>query len=176
MWPCLIFSITRYVWTVKWSNPGKEVVPSSTPRCSSLWKGSLRFTLHYGRLYICIYSCVFGKYGRSTDGVIVIYWPSTEQSIKRSTCVNKPKKSGSRRALRKNIDTVPAAVSQSETGMPKWESACRRLSPQWPPVEQLMPRCERSVAMVERRTWVNITVCPYLHSSLTHNRTSPFRK
>ena len=40
----------------------------------------------------------------------VIYWPSTKPSIKRCTCVNKSKKSGSRWALRKNIDRVPAAV------------------------------------------------------------------
>ena len=26
---------------MKWSNPGKEVAPSPTPRCSSFWKGSL---------------------------------------------------------------------------------------------------------------------------------------
>ena len=32
------------VW-VKWSNPGKGVVPSSTPRCSSYRKGSLLVTL-----------------------------------------------------------------------------------------------------------------------------------
>ena len=32
---CLTFSIIRYVSRVKWSNPGKRVVPSPTPRCSS---------------------------------------------------------------------------------------------------------------------------------------------
>ena len=106
----------------------------------------------------------------------VIYWPSTEPSIKRCTCVNKPKKSGSRWTLRKNKDRVSAAVSQSETGMPKWESACRGLGSEWPTVEQLQPRYERSAAMVKRRTLINIAVCPCLHSSLTHNRTSPFRK
>ena len=42
----------------------------------------------------------------------VIYWPSTEPSIKRCTCVNKLKKSGSRWTLRKNIDRVPVAISQ----------------------------------------------------------------
>ena len=26
----------------QWSNPGKEVEPSHTPRCSSYWKGSLK--------------------------------------------------------------------------------------------------------------------------------------
>ena len=63
-----------------------------------------------------------------------------------------------------------------ETGMPKWESACRGLGLQWPTVAQPQPRCERSAAMVKRRIWANIAVRPCLHSSLTHNRTSPFRK
>ena len=34
---------------VKWSNPGKGVEPSPTPRCSSYRKGILRVTLDYGR-------------------------------------------------------------------------------------------------------------------------------
>ena len=38
--PCLTLSIIRYVSRVKWSNPGKGVVPSPIPRCSSYWKGS----------------------------------------------------------------------------------------------------------------------------------------
>ena len=42
----------------------------------------------------------------------VIYYPSTELSIKRCNCVNKPKKSGSRWTIRKNIDRVPAAARQ----------------------------------------------------------------
>ena len=33
--PCLTFSILRYVSRVKWSNQGKGVAPSPTPRCSS---------------------------------------------------------------------------------------------------------------------------------------------
>ena len=33
--PCLTLSNMRYVSRIKWSNPGKEVVPSPTPRCSS---------------------------------------------------------------------------------------------------------------------------------------------
>ena len=42
---CLTLSITRYLSRVKWSNPGKVVVPFPTLRCSSYWKGSLRVTL-----------------------------------------------------------------------------------------------------------------------------------
>ena len=33
--PCLSLSIVRYGSRVKWSNPGKGVVPNPTPRCSS---------------------------------------------------------------------------------------------------------------------------------------------
>ena len=37
----------------KCSNPGKEVAPSPTPRCSSYGKGSLLVALDYGRhLYL----------------------------------------------------------------------------------------------------------------------------
>ena len=40
--------------------------------------------------------------------------------------------------------------------------------PQRPPVEQPKLRCGRSAAMVKRRTWVNMAVCPCLHLSLTN--------
>ena len=45
--PCLTLSNIRYVSRVKWSNPGKGVAPSLTPRCSSYWKGSLLDVLDY---------------------------------------------------------------------------------------------------------------------------------
>ena len=32
--PCLTLSYIKYISRVKWSNPGKGVVPSSTPQCS----------------------------------------------------------------------------------------------------------------------------------------------
>ena len=59
--PCLTLSIIRYVSMVKWSNPGKGVVPFPMPRCSSYWKGSLWVALDYRRqlllflLYIYLY-------------------------------------------------------------------------------------------------------------------------
>ena len=50
---CLTLIIIRYGSRVKWSNPGKEVAPSSTPWRSSYWKGSLRVTLDYShQLYL----------------------------------------------------------------------------------------------------------------------------
>ena len=36
--PCLTLSNIRYALRVKWSNPGKGVAPSPTPRCSSYLK------------------------------------------------------------------------------------------------------------------------------------------
>ena len=36
--------------------------------------------------------------------------------------------------------------------------------------EQPQPRCGRSTAMVKRRSWINIVVCPCLHSSLIRHR------
>ena len=36
--PCLTLSIIRYVSRVKWSNPGKGVASSPTPRYTSYWK------------------------------------------------------------------------------------------------------------------------------------------
>ena len=44
----------------------------------------------------------------------VIYWPSTESSIKRGSCVKKWKKSGSRWTLENNIMRCPDGLSQSE--------------------------------------------------------------
>ena len=42
--PCLTLSNIRYISRVKWSNSGKGVAPSPTPRCSSYWKGSFLVT------------------------------------------------------------------------------------------------------------------------------------
>ena len=51
--PCLTLSNMRYVSRVTWSNPGKGVALSPTPRCSSSWKGSFLVTLDSGRqLYL----------------------------------------------------------------------------------------------------------------------------
>ena len=52
--PCLTFNILTYVSRVKWSNPREGVAPSSTPWCSSYWKGSFRVALDYGR-QLCFY-------------------------------------------------------------------------------------------------------------------------
>ena len=89
---------------------------------------------------------------------------------------NKRKNSGSRWTLGNNISWCPGGSTSAETGMSKWEPACRGLGPQRPTVEQPQQICERSVAIDKRKTWVDIAVCPCLHSSLAYNRTSHFRK
>ena len=61
---CLTLSNISYISRVKWSNSGKGLAPSPTPRCSSYWKASFLITLDYGRQlyfftkYIYIYVCV----------------------------------------------------------------------------------------------------------------------
>ena len=45
MLPCLTLSIVRYGSRVKWSSPGKGVVPSTTLRCCSSWKGAFELLL-----------------------------------------------------------------------------------------------------------------------------------
>ena len=58
--PCLTLSNIRYVSRVKWSNPEKWIVSSSTPRCRSYWKGSLLVALDYGRqLYFTLYIYIY---------------------------------------------------------------------------------------------------------------------
>ena len=55
--PCLTLSNIRYISRVKWSNPGKEVAPSSTLWCSSYWKGSLLVALNNGcQIYLLYFT------------------------------------------------------------------------------------------------------------------------
>ena len=46
--PFLTLSNIKCISRVKWSNPGKGVAPSPTPRRCSYWKGSLRVALDNG--------------------------------------------------------------------------------------------------------------------------------
>ena len=76
----------------------------------------------------------------------VIYWPLTELSIKRWTCVNKWKNKGSRWTLDNNITRCPDGSSQLETGCQRENQLANwgLCGPQWPMVEQPKPRWERS--------------------------------
>ena len=57
--PCLILSIISYVSRVKWSNPGKGVAPSSTPQCSSYWKGSFLVAPDYSHQLLKLFQNYF---------------------------------------------------------------------------------------------------------------------
>ena len=64
--PCLTLSIIRYGSRVKWSNPGKGVAPSPTPRCSKLSKREpSTMVANFTYLLISYYIYVAGA--RETD-------------------------------------------------------------------------------------------------------------
>ena len=64
--PCITLSDIRYVSREKWSNPGKGVAPSSTPRCRSYWKGRLQVALDYGRQLYFYYTYIYIVIHRQT--------------------------------------------------------------------------------------------------------------
>ena len=90
--PCLTLSNIKYLLRVKWDNPGNWVAPSSTPRCSSYWKGSLLVTLDYGyQLYLlclltnntfnyCVYDhhpvALLAQFPDSLSFAVRLYHPS----------------------------------------------------------------------------------------------------
>ena len=82
---CFRLDIIRYVSKVKWSNPGKGVARSLTPRCSSYWKGSLPVTLDYTRqLFLYIYC------HPQTDCFVVSQLFSVARHLGRSKLGSKP--------------------------------------------------------------------------------------
>ena len=57
-----LLNTQHYKVRIKGSNPGEEVVPSLTPRCSSYWKRSLQVALDYGQptyIYKDVSYCAF---------------------------------------------------------------------------------------------------------------------
>ena len=69
--PCSTLSSIKYVWSVKWRNPGKGVAPSPTPPCISYWKGSLRIALDNGcQIYLYIYIYIY---------IYIVTWYATER-------------------------------------------------------------------------------------------------
>ena len=106
----------------------------------------------------------------------VIYWPSTEPLIKRCTCVNKRKNSGSRWALENNITRCSCGSSQLETGCRsetqlQTEGFGPLVTPGWATQDKMWKKC----CYGRGRTWVNIAVRPCLHSFLTHNKHHLFK-
>ena len=94
---------------------------------------------------------------------IVTYWPSTEPSIKRCTCVNK-QNSGSRWMLDNYITRCPrrfepVGVSWRQDAELRPAADRGPCGPQWPPVEQ-PSQDEEKVLVWSEELWVNITVCP----------------
>ena len=73
--PCLTLSNISYVSRVKWSNPGKGVVPSPTPRCSSYWKRSLLVALDYGgQLYFLIIAVIIPRFKNQSTLLFTNSW------------------------------------------------------------------------------------------------------
>ena len=95
----------------------------------------------------------------------------------RCTWVNKRKKKQKKVGVMKEYWQVSATVELVGDRKARVRASLQTegWTPQRPPVEQTQPRCGRSAAMVNRKIWVNIAVCPCLHSSLTNNRNiNPF--
>ena len=92
----------------------------------------------------------------------VIYWTSTESSIKRCTCVNKRKNSGSRWTLNDNITRAQTvSVSWGQDASMRASGRQRALGPQWPTVKQPQSRWERSAAMVRRTLGQYSSLSPF---------------
>ena len=107
---------------------------------------------------------------KNNNGMIVIYWPSTEPSIKRCTCVNKWKNSGSRWTLENNITRCLGGSSQLETGWQR-ENQLAALSD---PRLSTPAKVRKKFCYGRGRTWVNIAVCPCLQLISHTQQTSPW--
>ena len=134
---------------------------------------SLSSIVFFISLFSFSYFSLCGLPGR--QGPHVIYWSSTGPSIKRCTCVNKRKNSGSRWMLENNKYRCPGGWSQLETGC--WsenhlqtEGIGPLVTPGWATRAKMWKKC----CYGRGRTWVDIAVRPCLHSFLTHNKHHPF--
>ena len=103
----------------------------------------------------------------------VIYWPSTEPSIKRCTCVNKRKNSGSRWTLDDDITRCPVRFELVGDRMPaEWEPAPDTgLGPTmlhgWATQAKMRKKC----CYGRRRTWgqySSLSPSPTLFSHITN--------
>ena len=115
-----------------------------------------------------------------------MYWLLTEPSIKRCTGVNKRKKKREQVDVMKEHRQMLVAVEEVGWGSPEGEPACRLRAVAHSDLQLSNPSQDvkevpsgfleiTQSAMVKRRSWVNIAVCPCLHSSLTHHRNiNPF--
>ena len=113
-------------------------------------------------MHICNYTCIY---------VCVIYWPSTEPSIKRCTCVNKRKNNGSGWTLNNNITRCKDGSSQLETrcrseNQLQTEGFGLAGTHGWTTPAKMREKCYYG----RERTWVKITVRPCFHLPLTHKK------
>ena len=111
---------------------------------------------------------------------IVTHWPSTEPLIKRCTCVNKRKNSGSRWSSKKNITRTQTAwgvgdgVSWGQDTEVRASGRQRALGPQWPTVEQLC-QDEKEVLLWSEELGVSIAVRSQSLPHLSHTTSiNPF--
>ena len=108
---------------------------------------------------------------KNKNGMIVTYWPSTEPSIKRCTCVNKRKNSGSRWTLNKNITRkLTAWVSWGQDAEVRASCRQRALGPQWPTVEQPPAKMRKKCCYGQKNLGQYVAVCPRLQLT---SRTQP---
>ena len=104
----------------------------------------------------------------------VTYWPSTELTIKRCTCVNKWKQVYVKQKYNQDTD----GLSQLEIGCQRSENQLQTdgLGPSVAHGWAAQPESERSAAMV-RRTWGQyVAVCPRLQLTSHTQETSPFQE
>ena len=132
--------------------------------------------------YCCILTLDQTGYFSCVNKVIVgctcvIYWPSTKPSIKRCTCVNKWKNSGSRWALENNITRCPGGSSQLETrcqseNQLQIEGFGPLVTPGWATQAKMRKKCCYS-----REKNLGQYSSPSLSPLISHTQqTSPFRK
>ena len=83
----------------------------------------------------------------------------------RCTCVNKRKKKRKLAGVMKEYRLVPVAVELVGDRKVRVRASLQ--------TEQPQPECGRSAAMVNRRSWANIEVCPCHHSCPPHRNINP---
>ena len=82
-------------------------------------------------------------YSSSMFKAIVIYWPSTESSIKRCTCVKKQKKTGKQVGIIKEYTQVPEAIKLvgDRNAWVRTSLQIEGCSPQWPKQATMWKKC-----------------------------------
>ena len=134
------------------------------------------FHVQFNNNHTYIFFSFFQFQSSQNSGVFVIYWPSTEPSIKRFTSVNKRKNSASRWTLKNDITRCTDGSSHwRQDAEVRASGRQRAFGPQWTTFEKPHARWRICAAMV-RKIWVNIAVCSRLKLTSHRQQTSPFRE